>query len=58
MPKGEPKVKTIFILNNDIFSFMYDIKTITLSQFLDPGLFYTNNFQTDIIEVVEIQIHS
>lgn len=54
LPKGEFIVKIVFFLNDDTFSFTYNIKTTISSQFINLKLFYIDNFQTNINMVVEI----
>lgn len=39
MLKGKSKAKVISFLNDDNFSSMYDVKTMTSSQFRNSGLF-------------------
>lgn len=54
MPEDESKVKVVFLLNNGIFSFTYNIKTTIPGQFPNPRLFYNDNFQADTSMAVEI----
>lgn len=44
MLKRRSKAKIVLFVNNDIFLFMYDIKTMVLGHFPNSKLFYVNNF--------------
>lgn len=54
MLKDLSKAKVIFLLNNSIFLFTYNVKTIILGQFSDSKLLYANNFQAKTSVIIEI----
>ena len=58
MPEGKSQAKVVSLLNNDTFTFMYDIRITTPGPFSDPRLFHPDNFEADTSVAVEVQIYA
>lgn len=58
MTDNECKAYVNSLLCNRTYSFMYDIKTTELRQFLDPKMTYINNFQICTNIAIEIKLQS
>lgn len=54
--KCKANINSLFY--NRTYSFMYDVKTTKLGQFLDPKIFYVNNFQISTSVAIEVQFQS
>lgn len=54
---SKAKTKVLSIYENSIFFFIYNMRTIDLSKFSNPGIYNMNNFWLKTKVDIELQIH-
>lgn len=57
MPDNNSKAKVVYVYKNNIFLFIYNVKSTILGKFPDPGLCDISNFWPKTKVAVELQVH-
>lgn len=58
IPDNKSKAQTLHIYKNNIFSFIYNVKTTIQIEFSNPDISDISNFCAEIKVVVKLQVHS